>query len=204
MTETISLLRQLMTNPQPPAGAERCEMCATAIDAEHSHVVNLRDRALLCTCRPCSLLFDRPGADLAFKAVPNRYLSFPEFAISPGQWDELAIPVGVAFFFAHSGLGRTVAFYPSPTGATESELRLDAWEGIVAANSGLRTLEPDVEATLLRRRGEDVDCYLVPIDACYELVGHLRALWRGFDGGAEVHDRIAAFFDGIADRCRPA
>lgn len=25
--------------------------------------------------------------------------------------------------------------------------------------------------------------YIVPIDACYELVGHLRRLWRGFGGG---------------------
>ena len=27
------------------------------------------------------------------------------------------------------------------------------------------------------------ECFIVPIDACYELVGHLRRLWRGFDGG---------------------
>ena len=29
----------------------------------------------------------------------------------------------------------------------------------------------------------------MPIDACYELVGHLRRLWRGFDGGREAHVR---------------
>ncbi len=31
------------------------------------------------------------------------------------------------------------------------------------------------------------ECYIVPIDACYELVGHLRLLWRGFDGGSEAN-----------------
>ena len=41
------------------------------------------------------------------------------------------------------------------------------------------------------------ECYLVPIDACYELVGQLRRLWRGFDGGQEAHDALDAFFDGV-------
>jgi uncharacterized protein DUF5947 len=43
----------------------------------------------------------------------------------------------------------------------------------------------------------------VPIDACYELVGHLRKLWRGFDGGNDVHQRLAQFFGDIAARSRP-
>ena len=29
----------------------------------------------------------------------------------------------------------------------------------------------------------------MPIDVCYELVGHLRMLWRGFDGGQDVRAR---------------
>ena len=35
--------------------------------------------------------------------------------------------VGLAFFFRNSALDRTVAFYPGPAGATESELDLKAW-----------------------------------------------------------------------------
>ncbi len=31
------------------------------------------------------------------------------------------------------------------------------------------------------------DCHLVPIDACYELAGRLRLVWRGFDGGQDAH-----------------
>ena len=37
----------------------------------------------------------------------------------------------------------------------------------------------------------------MPIDACYELVGQLRTLWRGFDGGQEARDALDAFFDGV-------
>ena len=34
----------------------------------------------------------------------------------------------------------------------------------------------------------------MPIDACYELVGQLRRLWKGFDGGAEARAALDAFF----------
>ena len=44
----------------------------------------------------------------------------------------------------------------------------------------------------------------MPIDACYELVGRLRALWRGFDGGQEAHDAIDAFFAIGRSRPQPA
>jgi hypothetical protein len=57
---------------------------------------------------------------------------------------------------------------------------------------------------LLRKRDDDIECFLVPIDACYELVGHLRRLWRGFDGGSDVHARLEEFFDDVAARSRPA
>jgi hypothetical protein len=38
----------------------------------------------------------------------------------------------------------------------------------------------------------------VPIDACYEFVGNLRQLWRGFDGGQEAHEFIDDFFASLA------
>jgi hypothetical protein len=204
VSDTVSVLRRITRDrPVLPPG-ERCEMCVAPMGEEHSHVVDIRNRALMCTCRPCALLFDRGGADLAFRTVPDRYLSFGDFALSQGQWDDLAIPVGVAFFFSHSTLAKVVAFYPSPAGATESELSLDAWDGIVAANPALETLNDDVEALLVRKRDNDTECFLVPIDACYELVGHLRRLWRGFDGGADVHERLEEFFDDIKSRSKPA
>ena len=82
--------------------------------------------------------------------MPDRYLAFADFELSPAQWDSLQIPVSVAFFFLNSSLGRVAAFYPGPAGATESELPLDTWAEVVAANPRLATLQPDVEAFLVR------------------------------------------------------
>jgi hypothetical protein len=53
-----------------------------------------------------------------------------------------------------------------------------------------------VEAVLVR----DGECFLVPVDTCYELVGLVRTHWKGFDGGAEAHRRIDEFFSGIRAR----
>ena len=181
-------------------------MCAEAIGEQHQHVVDLVSRGLLCTCRPCYLLFTAEDAELRYRAVPDRYLSFPGVAIDARQWDELEIPVGLAFFFANSLLGRTVAFYPGPAGATESELPLGAWERIVEAHPVLATGAADVEALIVRRpdRSADAACFLVPIDRCYELVGALRMVWRGFDGGQEARALLDGFFADLAARSRPA
>jgi hypothetical protein len=134
--------------------------------------------------------------------VPDRYLAFPDLAFSPEQWDRLQIPVSVAFFFLNSSLDRLAAFYPGPAGATESELPLDTWARVVEDNPGLATMQPDVEAFLVRSnpRQSALECFIVPIDACYELVGHLRRLWRGFDGGKEANAKLDEFFDDVRAR----
>jgi hypothetical protein len=204
MTDATSVLRRISASRPAPSTDERCDMCREVIGDQHSHVVDIRNRSMMCTCRPCYLLFTRDSAQLAYRSVPDRYLRFPDFAISSGQWDDLAIPVGVAFFFTHSGMDRVVAFYPSPAGATESELPLDAWGSIVDANPALSSARADVEAILLRKQDDDVSCYLVPIDACYELVGQLRQLWRGFDGGSDAHRMLDEFFADIDDRATSA
>jgi hypothetical protein len=199
-------LRRLVNNRPAPVVGERCEMCAEPISSEHPHVVNLQSRALMCTCRGCYLLFTAEDAQLHYRAVPDRYLSFPGFALDARSYDELEIPVSLAFLFHSSVLARTVAFYPGPAGATESELPLDAWERIVDANPELRVLRADVEALLVRgdSRGDSFRCYLVPIDACYALVGRLRQVWRGFDGGSEAQQAMDDFFAEVAARSRPA
>jgi hypothetical protein len=181
-------------------------MCAEDIGEDHQHVVDLVGRGLMCTCRPCYLLFTAEGAELRYRAVPDRYLSFPDFALFAGQWDELEIPVGLAFFFTNSVQSRTVAFYPGPAGATESELPLGAWDRIVDVNPVLRSLAPDVEALIVRmpdRGGSEAVAHLVPIDRCYELVGLLRMAWRGFDGGQEARALLDSFFADLAARSTP-
>jgi hypothetical protein len=206
----LSALRRVTRNRPAPVEGERCDMCAAPIVGEHAHVVDLRSRALMCSCRPCYLLFTDASAELHYRSVPERYLSFAGPVLDERSWDELQIPVALAFLFRNSVQERTVAFYPGPAGATESELPLDAWAAIVAQNPQLSVLRPDVEALLVRRpagpggAGTTGGCYLVPIDACYELVGRLRTLWRGFDGGREARDAMDEFFTRVRDRSRPA
>ena len=198
------LRRFLAPRPAAETG-ERCELCAEAIPQEHPHLVDVQARGMLCACRPCWLLFTPRGAGAGrYRPVPDRYLHDPSLRLSEEQWDSLQIPVGVAFLFRNSSLGRMVAFYPSPAGATESLLEPSAWEDMVAADPRLATLADDVEALLLRRprRGGGAECYLVPIDACYELVGRVRRHWKGFDGGSEAWEEIDAFFAGVRERSR--
>jgi len=210
-SQPLAVLRRVTSTRPPQVVGERCEMCAEPIADAHQHVVNLDSRALMCTCRGCYLLFTDRAAELRYRAVPDRYLAFPGFSIGPGQWDELEIPVGLAFLFRNSTQGRTIAFYPGPAGATESELPLEPWSTLVAANPQLGLLQPDVEALLVRaprgapgRRGTAFSCHLVPIDACYELVGRLRQVWRGFDGGQDAERAMNEFFAMVTERSRPA
>jgi hypothetical protein len=202
----VALLRKIASVRPAPVAGERCEMCGEPIPDEHQHVVDIESHAMMCTCRPCYLLFTDSTAHLRYRSVPDRYLSFPDFELGPGQWDELEIPVGLAFFFRSSKLDRTVAFYPGPAGATESELPLDAWDAVLARNPALSAAAPDTEALLIRGPGADrpqADCHLVPVDACYELVGHLRRVWRGFDGGQEAREQLTGFFERVGRRSKP-
>jgi hypothetical protein len=200
---TRSLRRFLREPPAPPQ--ERCELCATPVPSEHPHLVEPAERRLLCACQACGFLFTEPG--LRYRRVPDRHLVDPGSALSDAQWDELQVPVGMAFFLVNSARGAVVACYPSPAGATESELPLDAWASGIGASRLASALEPDVEALLVRRgdagRGGRAEALLVPIDACYRLVGLVRMHWKGFDGGAEAWAAIDAFFDELRERAVP-
>ena len=185
------------------APGEQCEMCAVPIGPEHSHLADIQGHRLLCACRSCYLLFTDGGASHGhYRAVPERYRSNPDFRLSAAQWDAMGIPVNLAFLFYQSDQARYVAFYPSPGGATESLLDLAAWDEVVAGDPLLQEVIPDVEAVLLRRLDDGFECHLVPIDACYELVGIVRQYWEGFAGGEEVWRRIDDFFAGIRERSR--
>jgi hypothetical protein len=115
----------------------------------------------------------------------------------------LQIPVTVAFFFRNSAVGEMAGFYPSPAGATECLLPLDAWEQVEATNPVVGTVEPDVEAVLIQCSSDTMECFVVPIDSCYELVGELRKLWRGFDGGSEARQALTDYFARLRARARP-
>lgn len=203
--DVLARIRAARTAPQP--AGERCEMCSEPIADEHQHVVNVEGRQLMCVCRGCYLLFTDAQAELRYRAVPDRYLALGDFALDRGRWEALQIPVGLAFFFKNSALGRTVAFYPGPAGATESELDLAAWDEIRAADPRVDLLADDIEALLVRTPDDTTappQAYVVPIDACYEFVGRLRMLWHGFDGGQQVRQFIDEFFAVLDDRSRRA
>jgi hypothetical protein len=203
VTDPLDVLQRIRSAPARPRPGERCDMCGELVPDDHEHVVNTDSRNLMCTCRGCWLLFTSDGSGGGkYRAVPDRYVSLGGLSIAPGAWDELQIPVSVAFFFRNSTLGSVAAFYPSPAGATESLLPLDAWDRLAADNQELGTMEADVEALLVRLDDRHDDAYIVPIDACYELVGELRRLWKGFDGGTEARDAMDSFFDRLAERAR--
>ena len=202
--DALAVLQRLRRPKTLPRPGETCEMCSEPIPDDHRHVVNLDSRSLLCACQSCYLLFTQKGAAQGrYRAVPERVSSFEGFSLAMSLWESLQIPVSVAFFFFNSDLGEIAAFYPSPAGATESLLPLGAWDQIELGHPGFAELEPDVEAILMRVTPEESECYLVPIDACYELVGQLRALWHGFDGGRDARDALDGFFVGIRERARP-
>lgn len=188
--------------------SELCELCSTPVAAEHPHLITLATGTLVCCCDACAILFSHRG-DGKYKRVPRRVRLLDDFVLTDGQWDTLAIPIGLAFFFHLSAHKKLAAFYPSPAGATESLLSLDTWADIARANPVLHEMEPDVEALLVNRvahmrGGGGAAHYLVPIDECYRLVGLIRANWRGFSGGTEVWGRIDQFFAELRARATPA
>lgn len=203
--EVLARIRSAPGTRADPAGRpdECCEMCAEPIAARHQHLVNVEGRQLLCVCRACYLLFTDSHAELRYRAVPDRYLTFGGFGLGRRAWEALQIPVGVVFFLRNSTLGRVAAFYPGPAGATESQLDLGAWQAIEEADPRAALLADDTEALMIRVDDDEnlaPTCHLVPIDACYEFVGRLRLLWRGFDGGQDVRGYIADFFDSLRAR----
>jgi len=173
-------------------------MCGSEIGPEHTHLLELANRKLVCACDACSILFDNQGA-AKFRRVPRNGRLLAGFEMTEQQWDSLLMPINMAFFYHSTILNKVVAMYPSPAGATESLLSLDTWSEIEEANPVLREMQPDVEALLANRLGHargftNAEYYIAPIDKCFKLVGLIRTHWRGLSGGAEVWREMAEFF----------
>jgi hypothetical protein len=197
----FGLLRQFARKPRPE---ERCELCSAGLGYGHPHLIELSARRLLCACDACALLFDG-RANSRYKRVSRRVQLLGSFRITDAQWDGLLIPINMAFFFLSSVENRVVTLYPSPAGAVESLLSMEAWNEIVQENLVLGRMEPDVEALLVNRVGyaresAKADYFIAPMDECYRLVGLIRAHWRGLSGGTEVWQEIGKFFADLRQR----
>jgi uncharacterized protein DUF5947 len=180
---------------------EKCEFCGVGLAPEHKHLLEVAKRRIVCTCTPCALRFqDVVGG--RFKLVPSdiRYLS--EFDLSDSEWENLALPINLAFFFYSTPQQKMNAMYPSPAGATESLLPLTAWTSLVEGNSELTTMVADVEALLVNRVGTKREYYIVPIDLCFELIGLIRVHWRGLSGGDKVWEEVDKFFSKLRASAR--
>lgn len=188
--------RSVGGGPRAPA-QERCELCRTSVPDEHRHLIHLQDRRIVCVCEPCWALH---SGDPEYRPTGMRTLWLEGFECDEETWGRFQIPIGLAFFMRSSVTGGVVAFYPSPAGATESELSLDAWEELVALNPALAELEPDAEALVVNRLSEPHQHVIAPIDDCYALVGLIKSRWEGISGGAALREAVPAFFETMRDR----
>jgi len=204
-SQAFDTLRQFARKPASRQ-VEQCEMCSVELRSEHAHLIELTQRRLHCACDACAMLFSGQ-AGTKYKRVPRDIRLLADFQLTDAEWDGLLIPINLAFFFQNSMDSRVSALYPSPAGATESLLPLEAWSSIVQANPALNQLEADVEALLVNRVGQArgtaaAEYYIVPIDACYKLVGLIRIHWRGLSGGTEVWQEIGNFFTDLRHKAK--
>jgi len=177
-----------------PAAALPCDLCGQALASPHEHVIDPARRDLRCTCARCAVLMST-RAGTRWQRVPWVLEPLGGPGLTDAQWDSLAIPVNVAFFYRSAAHDEMRAVYPSPAGGTESVLTGSAWESLFAEHPALNALAPDVEAFLVSRLGGAREHYRVSIDVGYALIGVIRRHWRGFSGGAEVWDAIDHFFE---------
>ena len=191
----VGLRRLARSRPAAEAQAAestpRCDLCRGKMAEEHRHLLSLEDRRILCACEPCWAM--RAG-DPGLRPTGSRSLLLDRFELGDELWAKFQIPIGLAFFFLSEASGGVVALYPSPAGATESELYLEAWNELVSANPVLEGLEPEAEALVVNRMGDPHGYAIVPIDRCYELVGTIKTNWTGISGGSSVDDAVRAFF----------
>ncbi|HEY7266136.1 MAG TPA: DUF5947 family protein [Solirubrobacterales bacterium] len=199
----VSGLRGLRRPGSPSAGngasaaEERCDLCGTEIPTEHEHLLHLGDRRILCACATC---WAQRSGDPELRPTGNRVVWLDDFELPDELWARLEVPIGLAFFMESSSIGGVVAMYPSPAGATESELELGAWDDLRALNPELDSLEPDAEALVVNRMSEPPVHVIAPIDECYGLVGAIKMSWEGISGGDAIERAVPTFFDRLRRR----
>jgi Family of unknown function (DUF5947) len=197
--DLVASMRAL-ARPAPAASGsarrpdERCEICNARIPDDHRHLLHLEERRIVCSCEACWGLH---SGDPEYRPAGTRTVWLTDFDCPDELWARFRIPIGLAFFLRSSVTGGMVAFYPSPAGATESELELDAWAALVERNPVLDDLETDAEALIAHRLTTPHEYVIAPVDDCYRLVGMIKSRWEGISGGAAVETAVPEFFAGL-------
>ena len=182
------------------APEEWCDICKTRLASEHRHLLNLVERRIECTCETC---WARHSGDPEYRPTGGRTLWLPDLDVPDEVWASFQIPIGLAFFMASTVAGCVVALYPSPGGATESELHFSSWSRIVELNPLLADLEPDVEGLIVNRLSDPRAYAIAPIDRCYALTGTIKLHWEGISGGPAVREAVSGFFEQIQSEAVP-
>jgi hypothetical protein len=200
--ETETVFNTFRRFARPRNAQHRCELCSAGLGTEHRHLLEVSTGQIVCACQSCAFRF-QAVLDGRFKLIPRDIRFLPELDLADAEWESLALPINLAFFFHCTPEKRMKAMYPSPAGATESLLPLRAWNSVAANNVILARMEPDVEALLVNRVGTKREYYLAPIDVCFELVGLIRLHWRGLAGGEIAWEKIDKFFTRLQIESRP-
>jgi Family of unknown function (DUF5947) len=182
--------------PPTPGGpeGEHCDLCGLSIPEDHRHLLHLVERRIVCSCEACWAMRAGEGD---YRPVGNRTLWLGELEIPDDLWAGFQIPIGLAFFMNSTVTGCVVAMYPSPAGATESELHFESWARMVALNPLLSNLEPDVEGLIVNRLVDPPVYAIAPIDRCYALTGAIKVAWEGISGGGGVDHAVTRFFEDL-------
>jgi hypothetical protein len=183
------------------AGLEYCDLCGVTIPEDHRHLLHLVERRIVCSCEAC---WGMRAGEGDYRPVGNRTLWLSELEIPDDLWASFQIPIGLAFFMASTVTNCVVAMYPSPAGATESELHFESWNRMTALNPILAGMEPDVEGLIVNRLSDPPAYAIAPIDSCYALTGTVKASWEGISGGGAVEHAVAGFFERLRERAVPA
>ena len=120
---------------------EHCELCGVTVAEEHTHLIEPVNWRLVCCCDACAILFSS-GQSPKYRLVPRQVRYWAHFHMIDVQWDDLHIPINLAFFLRSTPANRVLAMYPSPAGPMESLLTLESWSDLVADNPQLGRLEP--------------------------------------------------------------
>jgi hypothetical protein len=177
--------------PRDPS-LEYCDICGVTIPEDHRHLLHLGERRIVCACEACWAMRSGEGD---YRPTGSRTVWLPDLDLPDDLWASFQIPIGLAFFMRSSVTECVIAMYPSPAGATESELHFESWSRMRELNPVLGGLEADIEGLIVNRLSEPPLYAIAPIDRCYALTGTIKASWEGISGGSGVNRAVSEFFE---------